>query len=342
MTQDFGILSSGEAAHLYTIADGGPVASISDLGATLVSLLAPGRDGQLADVVLGFDSARDYLINGGCLGAVVGRNANRVGGAAFPLHGETVRLTPNEGPNNLHSGPDFWYHRLWKVERRTERDIRLSLDTPHGDQGFPGSGHVAVTYRMAGNRLEITYEGCFDRDTVFNMTNHAYFNMAGQDRPQEAMEQALWLRASRYTQVDGGSIPTGQSPQVAGTALDFRTPRVIGRGLERDPLLAPQGGIDHNFLLDEGDLNAPAARLTHPASGRTLTVYTSCPGVQVYCANGLEAVGKGGVRYGRNSGVCLETQFYPDSMNHPHWPQPLAPANTPVCSTTVFAFTAEE
>lgn len=340
MVEIFGTLPNGQTARLYTIYGGGLTVRVTDLGATLVSVLAPDRAGQPEDVVLGYDTPQGYLENGGFLGAMVGRNANRVGASRLTVSGTPVALTPNEGPNNLHSGPDFWSSRLWAVEEATEEAVTFALSTPDGDQGFPGAGEVRVTYRLTGNRLTVTYEGRFDRDTVFNMTNHAYFNLAGQSNPQAAMTQMLTLRAAGFTEVDGGSIPTGRILPVAGTALDFRTPKALGTGREHDPLLAPQGGIDHNFVLDGRDFTLPAARLQDPASGRTLTVYTDCPGIQVYCANFLEATGKGGIRYGRNSGVCLETQFYPDSVNHPQWPQPFVKAGQTARSETAFVFEA--
>lgn len=336
MVEIFGILPNGQTAKLYTICSGAVTVRVTDLGATLVGVLAPDRQGQVRDVVLGYDTPRGYLENGGFLGAVVGRNANRIGHSRLTVSGSPVALTPNEGPNNLHSGPDFWSTRLWRVEAASETAVTFGLTTEDGDQGFPGAGEVRVTYALTDRRLTVTYEGRFDRDTVFNMTNHAYFNLAGQDKPRAAMAQELTLRAEGFTEVDEASIPTGRILPVAGTALDFRTPTALGTGREREPLLAPQGGIDHNFVLDGGE--GPAARLCDPASGRVLTVYTDCPGIQVYCANSLDAPGKGGVRYGRNSGVCLETQFYPDSANHPEWPQPFVKAGEQAHSETTFVF----
>ncbi len=339
MAEQFGSLPNGQAARLYTITGGGITAAVTDFGATLVRLMVPDRQGVMGDVVLGFSCVRDYLTHGGCLGATVGRNANRTGGAAMTISGRAVRLGANEGRNNLHSGPDYWYHRLWTVESATADTLCFSLVTPDGDQGFPGGGEVRVTYQALGSALRITYQGRFDRDTVFNMTNHAYFNLAGQDKPEAAMDQRLWLRAAHFTPVDGESIPTGQIQPVAGTALDFRQARPLGRGLENDPLLAPQGGIDHNFVLTPGPFAEPAARLSCPATGRVMTVHTDRPGIQVYCANGLDAQGK--VYYGRGSGVCLETQFYPDSCNHPQWPQPLVHAGQVAQSVTEFRFSVE-
>lgn len=339
MTKFFGFLPNGERAGLYTISSGTLTAQVTDYGANLVRLLVPDREGRLADVVLGFDTAAEYLTRGGCVGATVGRNANRVGGSRFTLNGRVVEMTPNEGSNNLHSGPDFWYQRMWMVDALTENAITLGLETGHGDQGFPGAGRVQVTFCLEENRLVITYRGKFDRDTVFNMTNHSYFNLAGHENGDKAMDQCLWLRAASFTEVDAASIPTGRCLPVENTGLDFRTPKPLGRDRAREPLLSPQGGIDHNFILEEGE--APAARLTDPHSGRAMEVYTDCPGIQVYCANFLEETGKGGARYGRGSGVCLETQFWPDCMNKPHWPQPVVKANTQAVSVTVFRFTAE-
>ena len=305
MTQSFGSLPGGEAARLYTICGGGITAGISDFGATLVRLLVPDRNGRAGDVALGFDTAGDYLKYGGCLGATVGRNANRVGGSCLNVGEKTVRLTPNEGPNNLHSGPDYWYHRMWMVDRLTESAITLALETPDGDQGFPGAGRVEVTYALTGGALRITYRGIFDQDTLLNMTNHTYFNLAGEDRPEAAMEQTLQIQAERFTQVDEASIPTGRLLPVAGTALDFRRPKALKQDQE---------------------------------TGRILSVYTDCPGIQVYTANFLEARGKGGRVYGRRSGVCLETQFYPDSSNHPQWPSPLVRAGEEKTSVTELVF----
>lgn len=225
MTRSFGTLPGGETAHLYTICGGGLTAGISDFGATLVSLLAPDREGHLADVVLGFDTAGEYLHGSGCLGATVGRNANRVGGSCLPVGDRRVCLTPNEGPNNLHSGPEYWFHRMWMVDRLTESAITLALETPEGDQGFPGMGRVEVTYALAEGRLRITYQGVFDRDTVFNMTNHSYFNLAGEERP-EAGHGADPAAPGRAVYGGGcGFHPHGPPSAVAGTARISAGPR---------------------------------------------------------------------------------------------------------------------
>ncbi len=330
MKESFGNLSDGRSAALYTISGGRLRAAISDLGATLVSLWVDGTD-----VVLGYSRAQDYLDNDGFLGAVVGRNANRIRNSSFPLNGEIVRLTPNEGANNLHSGPDCWNTRLWDVEEVTDASIRLSLVSPDGDQGFPGNASVTVTYTIANNGLNITYDAVSDQDTVFNLTNHAYFNLAGENHPEKAMEQTLILNAGCFNPDDAQNIPTGEMRSVEGTPFDFRAAKPLGRdiGADYEPLHL-QGGYDHNFVITGN----PCAVLCDPGSGRTMTVSTDCPGIQVYTANFLEATGKGGVFYGKRSGVALETQYAPDSVNHPEWPQPFVKAGTPYHSETKFQF----
>ncbi len=330
MKQSFGNLPSGAQAQLYFLSAGRLRAAVSDLGATLVSLWVDG-----VDVVLGFSDAASYLENSCFLGAVVGRSANRIAGAAFPLNGETVRLTPNEGPNNLHSGPDCWHTRLWQVECHNPDSITLALHSPHGDQGFPGNADIHVTYSIVSDALCITYQAVSDRDTVFNLTNHAYFNLAGEHRPELAMDQELRLNASHFLPDDAQNIPTGEVRPVAGTPFDFRQAKALGRdiGADYEPLLL-QGGYDHNFVIDGN----PCAVLRDPASGRTMTVTTDCPGVQVYTANFLEADGHKGTPYARRTGVCLETQFAPNAVNHPEWPQPFTPAGQTYHSMTKFQF----
>lgn len=330
MKHSFGNLSDGRAVSLYTFSAGRLRAAVTDLGATLVCLWVDG-----VDVVLGYDNARGYLDNEGFLGAVVGRNANRIQNSSFPLSGGIVRLTPNEGANNLHSGPDCWNTRLWTVEEMTGTSIRLRLVSPHGDQGFPGNATVTVTYTIENDALRISYDALSDQDTVFNLTNHAYFNLAGEDHPEKAMNQTLSVNACCFNPDDAQNIPTGEMRSVEGTPFDFRTAKPLGRdiGADYEPLHL-QGGYDHNFVISAN----PCAVLCDPASGRTMTVSTDCPGVQIYTANFLEVIGKGGRFYGKRSGVCLETQFAPNSVNRPEWPQPFVSAGVPYHSETCFQF----
>lgn len=340
MKELFSRLSDGSAAYLYTLTSGRLTAVISDFGATLVKLFVPDKQGNLADVILGFDDAESYRQSGSFHGAVVGRNANRIAGAAFSLNGKRCQLGKNEEENSLHSGPDYFKDRLWAVEQVRKDTICLSLDSPHGDQGFPGNARIQVTYALEqGNALRITYEAVSDRDTVFNMTNHSYFNLAGHDRPEKAMEQILTMPARFFTPTDQQSIPTGQLQSIAGTAMDFRTPKPLGRDVDAPELQLKQaGGYDHNFEVFAN----PCAILTDPESGRTMAVSTDCPGVQLYTGNYLNGErGKNGAIYSKRSGVCLETQFFPNAVNIPAFRQPVTKAGQRYKSVTVFSFDAE-
>lgn len=337
MKERFGTLPSGQEASLYTISCGRITAVVTDLGATLVRLLVPDADGRTADVVLGYDTPAEYLQNDGFLGATVGRNANRVKNAAFLLNGEKIRLTPVEGNNNLHSGPDCLKDRLWTAASVSETAVTFRLDSPDGDQGFPGNAVLCVTYAVdSSDTLHIRYDCVSDKDTVFNMTNHSYFNLAGHDHPEAAMEQVLTIPGRFFTAADAESIPTGELRPVDGSPMDFRTPKPIGRDIGADyDALNLQGGYDHNYEV----FCDPCAILTDPGSGRTMAVSTDLPGVQFYAGNFLDQPGKGGVYYGKRAGVALETQYYPDSVNHPEWPQPFVKAGTPWHSETRFRFT---
>ncbi len=309
MTQkNFGILPDGTATTLYTIRGGGLTATVTDYGAHLVSLLVPDRQGILADVVLGYDDANGYRTgNGGFLGAIVGRNANRIQSASFLMGDVKIRLPPNENEHNLHSGPNGFHLRMWELVRRSESSITLRLVSPQGDQGFPGKAIIDVTYSLkAGGVLHIAYDGISDRDTVLNLTNHSYFNLAGQDKPHRAMEQRLILPGRHFCPDDVDNIPTGELRSVGGTPMDFRVPKAIGQDIETAyEALEFQGGYDHNWEV----FCNPCAILHDPVSGRSMAVSTDCPGIQLYTGNFLDDQGKGGVYYGKRSGVALETQF---------------------------------
>lgn len=337
MTENFGILPNGRQAKLYTISCAGLTAAVTDYGATLVRLLVPDARGQVADVVLGYDDCNGYrTANGACLGATVGRNANRVGGASFTLGGQTIRIPANEGANNLHSGPDFYFQRMWDLVSHQENSVTLALHSPHGDQGFPGNADIQVTYSLEPDRgLHIRYRAVCDRDTVFNLTNHSYFNLAGQDKTDRAMDQLLTLPARFFTPDDAESIPTGEVRSVEGTPMDFRTPKPIGRDIEEDfEPLKLQGGYDHNWEV----FCNPCAYLSDPVSGRSMAVSTDCVGIQFYSGNYLNEVGKGGIVYPKRGGVALETQFYPDALHKPQWVQPVTPAGEVYKSETVYRF----
>lgn len=337
MKESFGHLPTGEECFLYTISCGAVTACVTDCGASLVKLLVPDSRGRLDDIVLGYDSCEGYLSDDGYIGGTIGRSANRIKGSGFVLGSKTYSMTPNEGPNNLHSGPDSYNTRLWKLISHTGDAVTLELRSPDGDQGFPGNALIRVTYRLdASGALHLIYDAVSDRDTVFNLTNHSYFNLAGHRRTDRAMDQLLSLPGRFFTPADAQGIPTGEKRSVEGTPMDFRTPKPIGRDIAEDyEPLHLQGGYDHNWEV----FCNPCAQLSDPESGRTMSVSTDCPGIQFYAGNYLNADGKEGVHYGKRSGIALETQFYPDSIHHPEWPQPITGAGTQYHTETVYRFT---
>ncbi len=333
----FGVLPGGEQASLYTISSGTLEAHITDFGATLVRLYVPDSKGNKEDVVLGFDDANGYLNSTTYFGATVGRNANRVKDATFVMNGKRIQLGKNDNGNNLHSGPDSYAFRVWKVERHEEKLIQFSLVSPDGDQGFPGRAEISVTYAFEGaNTLAITYDAVCDKDTVFNFTNHSYFNLAGHQKPELAMDQILCMPARFFNPDDALSIPTGELRSVVGTPMDFRQPKAVGRDIQQEyECLKLQGGYDHNFEV----FCNPCAILSDPVSGRTMAVSTDLPGIQMYAGNFLQGdMGKDGVSYCYRGGVALETQYYPDSVNHPEWPQPFVKAGERYHSETKYTF----
>lgn len=335
MKEFFGNLPDGAPCHLYTIRCGQLEARVTDLGATLVRLYVPDSRGEKADVVLGYNSPAGYLESKTYFGATVGRNANRMSNASFILNDKTWLLHTNEGANNLHSGPYGYNIRLWDVITHSEDRIIFSLQSPHGDQGFPGNATIRVSYIMEADGLRIVYHAVSDRDTLFNLTNHSYFNLAGHTQQKKAMDQVLQMPARFFNPDDAANIPTGELRLVANTPMDFREPKSLRRDISMDyDALKLQGGYDHNFEV----FCSPAAILTDPESGRSMAVYTDCPGIQVYTGNFTEGEGKDGVTYARRCGVALETQFYPDAIHHPQWPQPITKAGEPYHSETKYRF----
>lgn len=337
MTSYFGTLPTGETATLYTITNGQITACVTNYGATLVRLLVPDAAGKTADVVLGYDDCNGYrTANGACLGATVGRNANRLKNAGFSLNAAEYALAKNDGDNNLHSGPDYFHLRLWNTVEYSDSSVTFELFSPDGDQGFPGNATIQVTYKLDHqNGLHIIYEAVSDQDTVFNMTNHSYFNLAGHEKTDSAMQQILTLPGRFFCPDDAENIPTGELRNVVGTPMDFRSPKPISQDIEADyEPLHLQAGYDHNWEV----FCSPCAILEDPVSGRSMSVHTDCPGIQVYTGNFLNESGKNGVYYGKHSGVALETQYYPDALHHSEWPQPVTKAGESYHSETIFQF----
>ena len=315
------------------ICDGAFRAEILPYGATLHALYVPDSFGGVRDVVLGYDSVEEYRRHDGYLGATVGRNANRIAGAEFTLGGEVWHLTANEGANQLHSGFGGLHQKVWSYEQAAENAVTLRTVSPHGEDGFPGTLQVNVTYTLAKGALSIDYTAVCDRDTVVNLTNHAYFNLAGHTGGA-VNDHVLTVNADSYTPCGAGTIPTGEVRAVDGTVLDLRSGMVLGDCLGAAEL-AEYHGYDHNFVLRSAD----AARLYCPRSGIAMSVETTLPGLQVYTAGFLtERLGKGGAAYGQHQGVCLETQFWPDAMHHNNFPSPVLRAGEVYRHKTVYRF----
>lgn len=317
------------------ITQGESSVDIVPYGASIRAIRVPDRDGVLRDVCLGYEGVLDYAAQGGCLGAVVGRYANRVSAAAFSLNGVTYPLLANEGKNTLHGGGCGWHKRWWRLSPKGEDAVVCALDSPDGDEGFPGRLQVEVTYTLRDNALTIDYSAQGDADTVLNLTNHAYFNLAGQDGG-EVGDHVLTLRAGRFTPVGEDKIVTGELRDVSGTPWDLRQGAALA-GRWDHPALG--GGFDHNYCLDPGP--GPAATLFCPRTGITMEMTTDRPGCQLYTAGGLKPrPGKAGAQYGPRHGVCLETQNYPNAVNTPAFPSPVLRAGARWESRTVYRFTA--
>lgn len=320
----FGKNKKGEAVSLYTIDKGEVRISVSDLGATLVSFFAPDKNGRLDDILLGFDSAEEYIELTDYQGAIAGPYANRIGGGRFSLDGEIIRLVCNEnGKTCLHSNGEYTF-ALWQAEVIGESSVCFSLKTADGLNGFPGNITTTVTYSLLeGGVLDIAYKSVSSKKTVLNPTNHAYFNLAGY-QSDSILEHKLMINAHSFTPVDCDSIPTGELRSVEGTPFDFTQALPIGLNIDADcEQLKFTGGYDHNFCIDgyDGLELQLAAVVTEAQSGRRLTVKTNLPGVQFYAGNFLKGTkGKGGIPMEYRSGFCLETQFYPDSPNHANFP----------------------
>ncbi len=343
-TEVFGKTSKGETVTLYRISNAaGMTAGIIDFGANVVSLLVPDKDGKFDDVVLGFDDVKGYAYNPSFFGSTIGRNANRIAGARFTLNGVTYNLEKSDGENNLHSNFDNCFNKkMFKAAvNEPDNSVKFTVFSPDGDQGFPGNLTASVTYRVTdSNALEIEYEATTDADTVFNITNHSYFNLAGH-ASGSAMDHKLWLNATHYTPTLPGSIPTGEIATVAGTPMDFTQPTRIGDRIDNDnEQLKLAGGYDHNWVVDTtGTKPEKIAILSEDTTGRKMSVYTDLPGVQFYAGNFIATqTGKGGVTYGKRCAVCLETQFFPNAVNEPNFKAPILKAGETFKTVTKYKF----
>ena len=336
-------------AHLYTITNQhGMEASVTDYGAILVRLITPDRNGHLGEVTHGFDSLQGYLGKHPFFGAIVGRYGNRIGQARFKIDDKTYELAANNGENHLHGGIRGFDKYLWKAEKvvdDTRTGIKLIRTSPHMEEGYPGNLEVTVTYWLDhDNTLTIDYHATTDQATVCNLTNHAYFNLAGSGT---ILDHELTINADYFTPVDEGLIPLGELSSVENTPFDFRTPNSIGARIDDShEQMIKGGGYDHNFVLKravgEGAVQL-AATVYEPASGRLMEVFTSEPGVQFYTGNFLDGsvVGRNGQSYAKRSAFCLETQHFPDSPNKPSFPSVVLRPGEVYKTTTKFRFSSK-
>lgn len=339
----FGTLPDGTAVERFTLTNAnGVVVVLSSLGAAIHSLRTPDREGRPADVVLGFETLDQWVANPPFFGVIVGRYANRIAGGRFALDGATYSLATNNAPNHLHGGTRGFDKVVWRAEPLAEADgeaVRFTYVSADGEEGYPGTLTTSVVYTLtANNELRLDYAATTDKATVVNLSNHAYFNLAGTGT---VLDHELQINADRYTPVNATLIPTGELAPVAGTPFDFRQATAIGaRITAAHEQIRIGGGYDHNFVLNgtPGELRL-AARAFDPSSGRTLEVQTTEPGVQLYSGNfGSPIAGRGGESYPRHAGFCLETQHFPDSPNQSAFPSTVLRPGERFESTTVFRF----
>ena len=347
--ESFGTLSDGTSVDLYTITNAqGMEIRATNYGGIIVSLRVPDKKGNLDDIALGFDDLKGYLANTPYFGAIIGRYGNRIAKGKFTLDGKEYTLARNNGPNSIHGGLKGFNQVAWQAEPFQSPvgvGIILSYTSKDGEEGYPGNLKTKVTYTLTGkNEWIIDYEAVTDKATPVNLTEHTYFNLAGEGKG-DVLGHILQLNASRFTPVDQSLIPTGELRPVKSTPLDFTQPTAIGARIDADYEQLRLGrGYDHNFVIDRKDSDPVlAARVKEPTSGRVLEVYTTEPGVQLYTGNFLDGTitGKGGHVYKQRFGFCLETQHFPDSPNHPDFPTTILRPGRTYHSRTIYKMSAE-
>jgi aldose 1-epimerase len=344
----YGATSDGTPVYIYTLSNAkGMQAQVINYGGIVTSLTAPDRSGKYLDVVLGLSDLASYQREGGYYGAIIGRYANRIGGAQFALEGQTYTLAKNNGGNSLHGGLKGFGKRVWnarEVNGPTGRSLELAYVSKDGEEGYPGTLSARVSYTVTpDNELKIEYSATTDRATIINLTNHSYFNLAGAGSG-DILKHQVTIHADSFTPVDRGSIPTGEIKPVKGTPFDFTSPHAIGERIgQNDPQLQYGKGYDHNYVLRSGNGSlAKAAEVYDPESGRVMEVWTTEPGVQFYTGNNLpdSLKGKDGKTYVRRGALCLETQHYPDSPNRANFPTTELKPGAQYRATTVYKFSA--
>ena len=340
--RSFGITKDGKEVFLFSLENkNGVKVEVTNFGANLVNVFVPGKDGKVEDVVLGFDDVTGYEVNPSFFGSVIAPSANRIGGASFELNGETYLLKKNNGENNLHSDEELGAHkRVWDITEN-EDSVTFTLKNADGELGFPGNKEFKVTYSLNDeNGLKIAYEATSDKDTIINPTNHSYFNLKGH-KEGTIEDHKITLLASNYTPADEASIPYGDIVSVEGTPMDLRQELVIGEKIDSDfDQLNFAVGYDHNWVTDNcnGEVRK-IATVKAPGDVRVMEVYTDLPGVQFYAGNFIDPqTGKDGASYAKRSGLCLETQCYPDSIHKPNFPSVVYGPTKAYKSTTIYKF----
>ncbi len=338
---------NGKPTALYTLTNSnGMEVCVTNFGGRIVSIMAPDRDGDFKDVVLGFDSIEDYRNVPSDFGAAIGRYANRINQGRIVLDGDSIQLPQNNFGHCLHGGPTGWQYQVYDVKESSGNSITLVMNSPDGDNNFPGNVTAEVTYTLTDdNAIDINYSATTDKTTVINMTNHSYFNLNG-DPTMPITNCVLQANASQYTPVDSTYMTTGEIATVTETPFDFTEPKVIGDVITAENQQLKYGnGFDHNWVLDtEGDDTKEAVKLMSPVTGITLTVYTDEPGIQIYTGNFLDGTvtGKNDITYNQRTGICLETQKYPDTPNKPEWPSAVLHPGETYTSHCVFQFGVEK
>lgn len=340
----------GKPTALYTLKNqNGMEVCVTNFGGRIVSVMVPDRKGEMKDVVLGMDSVQAYFPenNQTDFGASIGRYANRLNKGQITIDGETIQLPTNNFGHTLHGGPRGWQYKVYDAEQPNDSTLVLTIESPDGDNNFPGNVKAQVTYTLlSDNAIDIAYEATTDKTTVVNMTNHSYFNLNGN--PEEPItNNVLTINASRYTPVDSTYMTTGEILEVADTPMDFRMAKLVGQDIDKFDFeqLKNGNGYDHNWVLDtKGDMTNAAAMLYSPTTGIALDVYTDEPGIQVYTGNFLDGTvkGKHGIAYRQRTGICLETQKYPDSPNKAEWPSAYLRAGEKYTSRCIFKFSTRE
>ena len=344
--QDFQTTIDGTGIGLFTLKNqNGMEACITNFGGRIVSIMVPGKDGNMHDVALGFDNIHDYIHIESDFGASIGRYANRINQGRFVLDSDTIQLPQNNFGHCLHGGTKGWQYQPYTARQIDGTTLELTRISPDGDQGFPGNVTAKVLFKLTeDNAIDIKYSATTDKKTIINLTNHSYFNLSGNPA-QPVNNDILYLNADYYTPVDSTFMTTGEILPVAGTPMDFTTPKPVGQDIGQDFIQLKNGkGYDHNWVLNtKGDIRQVAARLKSPDTGIVLEVYTNEPGVQMYTGNFLDGsiAGKKGITYNERAAVVLETQHYPDSPNKPEWPSAVLEPGQTYTSECIFKFSVE-